>query len=260
MPFHALCPLDSPVLLCRPQRNGALGGPGALSGTDTLDDTFSVAPAPSEALAPSVEPAPSAVPAPSVATAPSVEQTPWMTPSTILSGHRRRLSMPSAPLTVQYVVLSRTTLWAALRPQRHSQSPWCPKRPRSPQWPWRLQRLWPGTREPGAVWATCLHNLEAVGAPPTFDCQCGSFLFLLVFARELGALPKMMGQIRGVLVLGRGYLESRETFAPPPPNFEVVPAPLALAPPAAPAPSVAQAPSVASTPSAVPVPSMSDDP
>ena len=243
MPFNALCPLDSPVLRCRPQRNGALGGPGApngpgsLSGARTLSGPNatqapsvapahsaalapsvalrlskapeasefpvpSVAPAPSEALASSVEPAPSAVPTPSVATAPSVEQTPWMTPSTILSGHRRRLSVPSAPLTVQYVVLSRTTLWAALRPQRHSQSPWCPKRPRSPQWPCRLQRLWPGTLEPGAVWATCLHNLEAVGPPPTFNCQCGSFLFLLVFARELGALPKMMGQIRGVFSFG----------------------------------------------------------
>ena len=139
----------------------------------------SVAPAPSEALASSVEPAPSAVPTPSVATAPSVEQTPWMTPSTILSGHRRRLSVPSAPLTVQYVVLSRTTLWAALRPQRHSQSPWCPKRPRSPQWPCRLQRLWPGTLEPGAVWATCLHNLEAVGPPPNFRL---SMWFIFIFA------------------------------------------------------------------------------
>ena len=49
---------------------------------------------------------------------------------------------------------------------------------------------------------TCLHNLEAVGAPPTFDCQCRSFLFLFVFARELGALQKMMGQIRGVFSFG----------------------------------------------------------
>ena len=40
------------------------------------------------------------------------------------------------------------------------------------------------------------------GRPPTFDCQCGSFLFLLVSARELGALPKMMGQIRGVFSFG----------------------------------------------------------
>ena len=103
---------------------------------------------------------------------------------------------------------------AALRPQRHSQSPWCPKRPRSPRWPCRLQRLWPGTREPGAVWATCLHNLEAVGS--TFDCQCRSFLFLFVFARELGALKKIEGKSGEFLVLGRGYLGSRETFAPPP--------------------------------------------
>ena len=41
----------------------------------------------------------------------STAPAPWMAPSTILSGHRRRLSTPSAPLTVQfsYVVLSRTT-------------------------------------------------------------------------------------------------------------------------------------------------------
>ena len=38
-------------------------------------------------------------------------------------------------------------------------------------------------------------NLLAVGAlpPPTLDCQGRSFLFLFVFARELGYLPKNGG-------------------------------------------------------------------
>ena len=46
----------------------------------------------------------------------------------------------------------------------------------------------------GAVGATCPHNLEAVGRrPPTLDCQSHSFLFLFVFARELGSLPKNSG-------------------------------------------------------------------
>ena len=52
-----------------------------------------------------------------------------------------------------------------------------------------------GTREPGvgggAVRATYPPNLEALGAsPPTLDCRCPSFLFLIVFAREPGSLPK----------------------------------------------------------------------
>ena len=53
--------------------------------------------------------------------------------------------------------------------------------------------------------------------PSTLVCQCSSFLFLFVFARELGSLPKIVGQIHGVFrVLGRGYLGPRETFPPPP--------------------------------------------
>ena len=31
------------------------------------------------------------------------------------------------------------------------------------------------------------------GSPPTLDCQCRSFIFLFVFARELGPLPKNSG-------------------------------------------------------------------
>ena len=33
-------------------------------------------------------------------------------------------------------------------------------------------------------------QLGRCGGAPTFDCQCRSFLFLFVFARELGALKK----------------------------------------------------------------------
>ena len=70
---------------------------------------------------------------------------------------------------------------------------------------------------------TCPRNLEAVGAPPpTSDCQCRSFLFLFVFARELGSLPKKYWAKSGeFLVFSRGYLGPRETFAPPPLNFKV---------------------------------------
>ena len=54
----------------------------------------------------------------------------------------------------------------------------------------------------GAVGATFPHNFKAVGAPGaaplTLDCHCCSFLFLFVFARELGSLPKNSGQLRGV--------------------------------------------------------------
>ena len=50
-----------------------------------------------------------------------------------------------------------------------------------------------GTREPGEgdSGGNLPHNLEAVGRrPPTLDCKCCSFLFLFVFARELGSLSK----------------------------------------------------------------------
>ena len=136
-PLVALAPLTAPATPVSVVPEAAQEPSGAL--------------APSTALAPSAALTPSAVLAPSAALARSAAPT---------------SSVTQAPLTVQYVVFSRTTPSAALRPQLHSQSPWCPKRPRSPQWPWLLQRLWPGTREPGAVWATCLHSLEAVGAPP----------------------------------------------------------------------------------------------
>ena len=35
-------------------------------------------------------------------------------------------------------------------------------------------------------------------AHPSLDCQCRSFLLLLVFARELGSLPKIVGQNPGI--------------------------------------------------------------
>ena len=120
--------------------------------------------------------------------------------------------------------------------------------------------------------AALARNAEAGGSVGNLPSQLGScggaapqklstvnvvhFYFLFVIARELGALPKIVGQIRGVFLFSVGVtLDPGRRLPPPPPNFKVVPAPLALAPPAAPAPSVAQAPSVASTPSAVPVPS-----
>ena len=34
--------------------------------------------------------------------------------------------------------------------------------------------------------------------PPTLDCESRSFLFLFVFARELGSLLKIVGQFREV--------------------------------------------------------------
>ena len=54
----------------------------------------------------------------------------------------------------------------------------------------------------GAVGETCPHNFEAVRAPPpkkkkTLDCDGRSFLFLFVFARELGSLPKNGGSNSG---------------------------------------------------------------
>ena len=53
-----------------------------------------------------------------------------------------------------------------------------------------------GTREPGAVGATPPPNFEALEAsppPPTLGYRCRLFLFLFVFARELGSLPKNSG-------------------------------------------------------------------
>ena len=87
------------------------------------------------------------------------------------------------------------------------------------------QPLLIGTREPGevggggAVGATC---------PPTLDCRCRSFLFLVVFARELGSLPKNSGQIQEVFSFGQGlpWTPGDVCTPPPPPNFKVVPASL----------------------------------
>ena len=57
--------------------------------------------------------------------------------------------------------------------------------------------------------------------PPNFGLSM-SFFF---FARDFGSLPKNSGPNPGsFFVLRRGYLGSRETFAPPP-NFKVVPRP-----------------------------------
>ena len=55
-----------------------------------------------------------------------------------------------------------------------------------------------------------------------------SFIFILVcfLHVNLGLSQKMWAKSGEFLFLGRGYLGSRETFCPPPPNFKVVPAPL----------------------------------
>ena len=71
--------------------------------------------------------------------------------------------------------------------------------------------------------------------PPTLDCQCRSFLFLFVFARELGSLPpKIVGQIRGVFRFGFWVgviLDPGRRFPPPPPTSKyLVPTPLEVTP------------------------------
>ena len=60
--------------------------------------------------------------------------------------------------------------------------------------------------------------------PPTLVCQCSSFLFLFVFARELRSLPKKWAKFGEFLVLSRGYLGPRETFAPQHQNSSRAPA------------------------------------
>ena len=89
-----------------------------------------------------------------------------------------------------------------------------------------------GNRGGGVVGATCPTTLKLWGrCPPTLDSESRLFLFLLVFARELGSIPKNNEPNPGsFLVLGRGYLGPQETFAPPPPNFKVVSAPLYASP------------------------------
>ena len=85
-------------------------------------------------------------------------------------------------------------------------------------------------REPGggAVGATCPHMPPQLGScgEKTLVCHCSSVLFFCCFCmRTWVSLKKNSGPNPGNLVLGRGYLGPRETFAPPP-NFKVVPAPL----------------------------------
>ena len=52
------------------------------------------------------------------------------------------------------------------------------------------------------------------------------FLFLFVLHVNLGLFQKKKAKSGEFLVLYRAYLGTRETFAPPPPNFKAVPAPL----------------------------------
>ena len=51
--------------------------------------------------------------------------------------------------------------------------------------------------------------------PPTLDCRCRSFIFVFVFACEVGSLPRNNGlnPVIFIFILVRGYLVPRETFA-----------------------------------------------
>ena len=61
----------------------------------------------------------------------------------------------------------------------------------------------PGNRGGGGRGRLSLQLLDRRGAaPPTLDCRCRSFLFLFVFARELGSLQRIVGEIRRVLSFG----------------------------------------------------------
>ena len=60
--------------------------------------------------------------------------------------------------------------------------------------------------------------------PQIWTVDVAHFYFCLFLYVNLGTSQNIMGKIRGVLDLGRGYLEPLETF--PPPNFKVVPASL----------------------------------
>ena len=58
--------------------------------------------------------------------------------------------------------------------------------------------------------------------PPTLNCRCRSFIFLLVFARELGSLPKNSGPNPGSFSFWIGVtLDPGRRLTP---NFKVVPA------------------------------------
>ena len=87
-----------------------------------------------------------------------------------------------------------------------------------------------GSRGGGAVGATGPRpNFEALGALPTprnFGLSMSFILFVFVFARELGSLKKVVGQIREFLAFVRGSFGPRETFASLSPIFKVVPASL----------------------------------
>ena len=55
--------------------------------------------------------------------------------------------------------------------------------------------LYQGRGSRGAMGATCLHSLEAVGAPPPPQLSTVNAVhfYLFVFAREFGSLPKNSG-------------------------------------------------------------------
>ena len=67
------------------------------------------------------------------------------------------------------------------------------------------------------------------GGGDTLDCEIRSFFIFVCFCtstRTWVFIKKNSAPYPGFLVLGRVYLGPRETFAPLPPNFKVVPAPL----------------------------------
>ena len=90
------------------------------------------------------------------------------------------------------------------------------------------QETWPsatGTREPGggAVGATCpsTWNLweHRPPPPPLWTVDVVHLYFCLFLHVNLGPSKKIVGEIRRVsILLSRGYLGPRETFAPPPPS------------------------------------------
>ena len=78
----------------------------------------------------------------------------------------------------------------------------------------------------------CPSNFWTGGAPPLqlWTVDVAHFLFCLFLHVNLPPQKKIVGEIRVFLVLGRGDLGPRETFAPPP-NFKIVLGPLPLPPP-----------------------------
>ena len=76
----------------------------------------------------------------------------------------------------------------------------------------------PGNLGGGGSGGAFPFNFWTGGAPPLqlWTVDAVHFYFCLFLHVHLGHSQKIMGEIREFLVLGRGYLEPRETFPPPP--------------------------------------------